>query len=518
MIDKRDLRGFSIIDTITNNAPSEPIVVVLFILIIFVMRGLIITLGLPSSLMIIPSFVPLLLTPFYRRRLPYSLLALISTIGFVSIFVDRTADGNTDYAGDSIISLSVLTLFILIVMEFTYQIIGYFRITTYDLEISKRKAEAAAEAKANFLSNMSHEIRTPLSGIMGISQMRHSLTKDREERSHLEMILESTDKLLNIVNNVLDYSKIESGVLTFSLHTFSLKNLLSELYGEFKYSADEKNLSFTFSYSGDIPEFLLSDRYKLRTILSNLLQNAITFTDEGAVELAIKRLPGFGETDELLFSVTDTGIGIEESKLETLLTAFEQGDNSLTKSREGIGLGLSVSRRMVEGLGGQLEIKSERGRGSTASFVISTEVRNSPEDIVTASSSVENPKQSANILLADDNKINQTYMSHFLEKQSFNVTIAKNGEEAIEAYKRGSFSVVLMDIQMPVMSGLEATLGIRKYEREKNISKVPIIAVTASVTGDEVEVYKEHDIDFYCPKPVDLQKLYTLLHDVIEQN
>lgn len=515
---QRKLQGFSLIDTISNNTPSEPFVVIVYFLIIAFMRMSIVLMGLPASIMLIPNFIPLLLSPFYKRRLTYSLLAITSMLGFLSILKGVDAATASDKVGDGIVSLFIITLFILIVTEFTYQIIGYFRETNYDLEIAKRKAEAAAEAKANFLSNMSHEIRTPLSGIMGITQMRYGLTHDREEREQLEMILESTDKLLNIVNNVLDFSKIENGELTFSLNTFSLKSMLNELYEEYKHCAEEKGLDFTFHYSGDVPEYLLSDRYKLRTVLSNLIQNAITFTEKGSVDLSIKRLPSFGETDEIHFSVRDTGMGIDKNKLGTILTAFEQGDNSLSKSGEGIGLGLSVSKRMIEGLGGELEVQSEKGKGSTFSFVVATEVRNNIEEISPYHPSVENIRKNANILLADDNKINQTYMKHFLEKQSFNVTIAKNGEEAIEAYKKGDYSVVLMDIQMPVMSGLEATLGIRKFEREKSLSKVPIIAVTASVTGDEVEVYKEHDIDFYCPKPIDLNQLYALLNDVVVEN
>lgn len=509
--------GVSLIAKISEHRPSEPFIVIIFILLTVILRGIVVLLNLPDSLMVLISFTVLLLVPFYSRRLTYGLLSLsfFSAMGNLVILVLPNED--VEHVKNSLIALFLMTFFILISAEFIYHVISHFQTINCELEIAKHKAEAASEAKANFLANMSHEIRTPLSGIMGITQMRISNTKFREEKEQLSMILESSDKLLNIVNNVLDYSRIETGELTFSLHHFSLSNLLQELFREYSPIATSKGINLVVRDSGDIPRYLFSDRYKLRTVLSNLLQNAVNYTDEGSVELIVKRLPSFGNSDEILFSVNDTGSGIDKYKLSTILEAFEQGDSSLTKTKSGIGLGLAVSARMIEGMGGSLEIETEVGKGSTFSFIVTSESGNEGE--LEGGSlyiqALEEGTNGAKILLADDNKVNQTYMMHFLKKRNYEVVVAKNGREAVEAFQKHRFSAILMDIQMPIMSGIDATTSIRQIEKERNLPQVPIIAVTASVTGDEVEKYKQNGINYFCPKPIDLPSLNALLNDIV---
>lgn len=508
--------GVSLIAKMSEHRPSEPFVVIIFILLTMVLRGVVVLFVLPDSLMILASFMILLMVPFYSRKITYGLLSLSFFSAIANLVFQVMPNEETEHIKNSLIALFFMTFFILISAEFIYHVISHFQKVNCELEIAKHKAEAASDAKANFLANMSHEIRTPLSGIMGITQMRISNSKEREEKEQLSMILESSDKLLNIVNNVLDYSRIETGELTFSLHHFSLGNLLQELFREYSPLASSKGITLVVKDSGDIPQYLLSDRYKLRTVISNLLQNAIDYTDEGSVELIVKKLPSFGNCDEILFSVNDTGMGIDNYKLATILEAFEQGDSSLTKSKSGIGLGLAVSARMIEGMGGSLEIETEVGKGSTFSFIVASESGSEGElEGGTLYTQALEQSTSVKILLADDNKVNQTYMSHFLQKRNYEVVVVKNGSEAVEAFQNHRFAAILMDIQMPIMSGIDATTSIRQIEKERNLPQVPIIAVTASVTGDEVEKYKQNGINYFCPKPIDLPSLNALLNDII---
>lgn len=515
MSKKDRIRDFSWIGKISYHAPNEPVVFLLFFLLLIVLRGVTALLHLPMSLMIIPSYITLLLVPFYSRKVTFSLLVINFAIGFLTLTVIRSSQIDAVFMVESVVSLSVMTLFILLISEFLYHVVGYFKSINCELEISKRKAEVAAEAKTRFLANVSHEIRTPISGIMGITQMRMSLSHSREEKQQLQMVMDSSEKLLNIVNNVLDYSKIEHGELSFSLHTFSLTVLLKELFNEFSPMASTKNLELRFVDTDDVPEILFSDRYKLRTILTNLIQNAVSYTNEGSVVLTIKRLPGFGNSMELLFSVSDTGQGIDQMKLATILNAFEQGDSSLTKDQEGIGLGLAVSQKMIEGLGGTLEVDSQKGKGSTFSFILTTELIDESAIDPFSCETIQNQRGFKKVLLAEDNRVNQTYMKHFLEKNNYEVTIAQNGKEALEAFSQDSFSAILMDIQMPIMSGLDATISIRQIEKEKNLPHVPIIAVTASVTEEDIERYKFHGVNYFCPKPIDLPRLNSLLQDIV---
>lgn len=518
MYKKKELNDFSWIGRLAEKAPSDGVIVIGYFALLLIIRGLVSGFNLPSAFMMLPSFFTVLLSPFYERKLSYSILTLHLTLSLTALVIGARNGEGLDLVGDSVTTLLCVNVFILLVSEFFYQVIGYFKRINCELEIAKYNAEAATEAKNHFLTNISHEIRTPISGIIGMTQMRLTLAKDKEETTQLKMLLESSDKLLNIVNNVLDYSKIESDELCYSLHTFSLSELLKELFREFSFIASSKGIKLQFVDSGDVPEYLLSDRYKLRTVLHNLIQNAITYTDEGYVTLLVKRMPSFGSSEEIHFSVKDTGIGIDSRKLDQVLNAFEQGDSSLTKTKDGVGLGLAVSSRLIEGLGGTLRIESEVDMGSTFSFIITSETVDANFFEIDGLYSVPNncdPLLKKHILLAEDNKVNQTYMVHFLESKNYKVTVVNNGKEAIEAFREGTFSAVLMDIQMPVLSGLDATQQIRKFELERNLPQVPIIAVTASVTGTEVKRYKEYGINHFCPKPIDLSKMYTLLNEVV---
>jgi signal transduction histidine kinase/CheY-like chemotaxis protein len=384
-----------------------------------------------------------------------------------------------------------------------------------------RKADVM---KSEFLANMSHEIRTPMSAILGFGE----LLKEEEQMSvrqkeYIQMILNNGRMLLELINDILDFSKIEAGKLKVEKIDFSLSEFLEDLFSTMHPLAATKGLQFEILQCSDLPGTLHTDPVRLRQCLINLAGNAIKFTDKGHVFINVMKEEE-DNADFIRFDVEDTGIGIPEDKLTVIFEAFTQADGSMTRKYGGTGLGLSITKRLTELLGGKITVHSTVGRGSVFSIRLPTGIDPSKqtshnryetvEKVVQPSGEEnENTPLSGRVLVAEDSKANQMLIRLLLEKEGAAPVIVENGREALEAVLREPFDLVLMDMQMPVMSGLEAVEAIRA----KGLT-VPVIALTAlAMKGDEEKCLKA-GCDGYLSKPIDRKALRKLLQKYLAQN
>ncbi len=370
-------------------------------------------------------------------------------------------------------------------------------------------AESASRSKSEFLANMSHEIRTPMNAIIGLTHLARLAQPSPAVDGHLGRISVAANSLLRIINDILDLSKIEAGKLAIEPIEFVLDALLRDVLSITGTNASGKGVEFTYSVAPEVPKRLVADADRVGQVLANLCANAVKFTERGSIRVSVRVVEENASKVTLEFAVRDTGIGMSETQLAGLFQPFTQVDTSSTRRRAGTGLGLSISTRLVEAMGGRIDVKSEPGRGSIFSFtVVCGRVEGEAQEDATASGEINAVPDfsGARILVVEDDEVNQIVARGVLEAGGAVVSIASNGREALELVQPGKFDVVLMDLQMPDMDGIETT---RRLRENPALAGLPIIAMTASAMAGDRERLLEAGMNDYVAKPVRVAAVYA---------
>ncbi|MGM0607322.1 MAG: PAS domain S-box protein [Candidatus Muiribacteriota bacterium] len=392
--------------------------------------------------------------------------------------------------------------------------------TTVEAELMAQKASDSNQAKSEFLANMSHEIRTPMNAIIGYSDLLLHTELSKTQNTYMKIVRRASTTLLDLINDVLDFSKIEAGKINISSEKVNLKEFIKEIIGLFQYKAENKGIKINYNIESSTPQTVFFDSVRVRQVLMNLFSNAVKFTHEGKIDLIIS---GHTHNNKIIldFKLKDTGIGIPANKQKKIFEAFRQADGSTTRKYGGTGLGLTISEKILQRMGSSLNVESEVDKGSTFSFKLklnkkenkteSKKIKNKNID----SKKLNNEKAKFNFLIAEDDKDNMDLTVLLLQKFNRTNKIFKaiNGKEAVNIFKKQKVDIVIMDVQMPELNGIEATKKIRKIEKQKKFNPVTIIALTAGVLKGEKEKCYKAGMDNYVTKPINSEIFYEVIQE-----
>lgn len=386
------------------------------------------------------------------------------------------------------------------------------------LIIAKKNAENTANIKSQFLANMSHEIRTPLNGIIGLIHLLDKTELSEKQKTYVNAITTSSNQLMGIINDVLDLSKIEAGKVDIVEEEFDLHELIQSVISIFEMKSSEKDVELTYEIDSDVPQYVVGDSIHLNQIMYNLLGNAVKFTEAGEVKLKISMSEDEDDKQVIKFEVTDSGIGMADGVTDKIFDSFTQAESETTRKFGGTGLGLAIVKKLVELQGGTIDVKSKVGQGS--SFTIQLKFTKAPAkkrnklDMASQSEQFE-LLEGLKILLVEDNPINQLVTKDLLEEKGIQVTIAANGQIALDILKDEKFNIVLMDMQMPVLDGYQTMKIIRESE-DLVLKKIPILALTANAIQTEVKKCYEFGANDYMSKPFKPDSLYSKILELID--
>jgi signal transduction histidine kinase/CheY-like chemotaxis protein len=425
-------------------------------------------------------------------------ITLDDTICHYHLKVLPIQDRNGDISGKLIVMRDITTL----------------EVALEEAKESKTQAELANSFKSRFLANMSHEIRTPMNAVIGITDLLYNEEGNEDKKEKLRTILSSAESLLTIINDVLDYSKIEAGKMKLERIPYSLSDTVRDSIEMFKVNAIRKGLNIRMNVTSKVPKKVIGDPIRIRQVLVNLIGNALKFTSFGEVRILIDVVERNG-IENIFISVSDTGVGIDEAKITQLFESFNQLDTSTTRKYGGTGLGLSIVKNLIDLMGGRIEVKSRVGIGTTFDVVLPMEIfeeaiDEKPIEILFSETNKNIAISKLKILVVEDNKINQELIKTFLKNKEIKMEVADNGAQAVDLVIASKFDIILMDIQMPVMDGYEATNRIRNLNIENTIGLI-IIALTANAMQGDKEKCIEAGMDNYLSKPIRAKELYKML-------
>lgn len=387
--------------------------------------------------------------------------------------------------------------------------------TLQELVVARDAANTANVLKSQFLANMSHEIRTPLNGVLAMAEVMSMSELSDAQRERLDIIRQSGGLLLSVLNDVLDLSKIEAGKLALLKDNFDLERVLNPARESFAVMAKAKGLDFSLRIDESARGHWRGDADRLRQIVGNLISNAVKFTPEGSVSVVFDGDPATGG---LRFVVQDTGVGIPEEKMTSLFEKFTQADNSATRRFGGTGLGLAICRELTQMMGGAISVTSREGEGSAFTVTLPLERGEAPAEEFAPADPSEAEPEALHILAAEDNPTNQQVLKAVMESLGIEVDVVADGKAALEAWRTGAFDLILMDIQMPVMDGMDAARAIRREEKDADRRRTPIVALTANALSHQVEEYLAVGMDGHVAKPIEIAKLYEAIAHALTVN
>lgn len=390
------------------------------------------------------------------------------------------------------------------------------------VEQAKAKAEAASKTKSEFLANMSHEIRTPLNGIMGMLQLMEDESPSTKQNEYINAAMQASKRLNNVLSDILDLARVEAGKLNLSSNEFNPADELKHVYELFEVTSRHSGVNLKLSIPTGLPEAVIGDPARLQQILTNLVGNALKFTHEGYVSITAQKLPQNKEQQcQILFIVEDSGVGIADDKMNELFNSFTQASEGYTRQYQGAGLGLSICKKLTQLMGGSIAVESTPGKGTV--FYVSIPFTLPTGKSIIKDNAQDEPKVLSSfsdyrILIAEDEKVNRLYTKQYLEQIGFSVDTVTDGQQVLDKLSYEEFSLVLMDIQMPIMSGIEATQSIRKGEAGAHNKRIPIIATTAYAMQGDRDLFIEQGMTDYVAKPVVKEELYNVILNTLQLN